>query len=309
MNGENKQPIKNNKSHKLHPAITSAIIIGACTVFAGLLAFLGYVIGFININKSSETMQTTFESSQQISNATNSIITSANESVTESTSTNKSTIEPTVARESVTESTFVKETVTETTIAKETAIEATTKPTPVKADFSDNFDSGANKAWEPLSGTWRVINGAYTADPTDENIIAYSMVGDQGWQDYSVDVDVSVLCQAGYPIILLIRSLDPGNGMQMEINCCSTKWLLYKNGTSTMIAEIKKGIPYECGTDNWKTSHIRIEAQGSFYTMYLNGANILQVQDNTYSYGRSGIGLQHYTDCPRFDNFKVSNLP
>jgi hypothetical protein len=135
------------------------------------------------------------------------------------------------------------------------------------------------------------------------------MVGDMGWRDYAIDVDLTVACQGGYPIILLIHSQDPGNGMQLHIDCCSTKWILYKNGNSQVIAESEIGVPFCCGGTCWENSHVRIEAKDDLYTMYLNGVRMLQVYDDTYQYGRAGVGTVCSHDCVKFDNFEVSEMP
>ena len=183
-----------------------------------------------------------------------------------------------------------------------------TEPSTVRAEFFDDFNKGPNSAWRPLSGSWRVVDGAYTADRSYPQVV-YSMVGDIGWRDYAIDVDVTVACQAGYPIVIAVHSLDPGNGVQMHIDCCDIEWLLYYNGESQVIAETDEGIPKCCGGLCWETSHIRIEAQENLYTMYLNGARMLQVYDDTYQYGRAGVGMECSNNCARFDNFEVSELP
>ncbi|MCL5986948.1 MAG: hypothetical protein M1371_10375 [Actinobacteria bacterium] len=287
MNKNLKQQPQNKKSI-WHDARIIAAIIGG--IFLLISTWLSVYLWDIFQPNTIETMfsnHTKLEQAQTISQTSIPITTKVEETTVESTATETTH----------TESTTYESASNEITSTESTLTEKTSIPLIVNASFSDNFNGNASSAWEPLSGTWRVINDAYTADPTGEQLTAYSMVGNLGWRDYKVDVDISVLCQGGYPIILLIRSLDPGNGMQMHIDCCYTRWLLYKNGTGTVIAEIDKGIPYECGTDNWTTSHVQIEATGSQYSMFLNGARILQVEDSTYSYGKSGVGLQCPFDC------------
>jgi hypothetical protein len=191
-----------------------------------------------------------------------------------------------------------------------------TVPPQVPASFSDNFDNGASSEWESYLGTWRVIDGEYTADHTNRPV--YSLVGNIGWRDYAVDVDVTSSCQAGYPITVLVRSVDAGNGIQMQVTCCSVKWTLYEYGNSHTIAS-KEGVGVEllgrCFGDcssSWHTTHVRVEARGDFYSVYLDGVRMLDVQDGTFQYGKTGIGLSCPPGegcCPRFDDFQVSALP
>ena len=181
----------------------------------------------------------------------------------------------------------------------------------INPEFSDNFDDGADSIWENVTGSWRVINGMYTADR--ERRTVYSLIGDKSWKNYAIDVDVSSLCQTGYPVVLLLNSVDIGNGMQMEVNCCEIKWVLYENGESTIIANERTGIDFSggCGFNNWIENHIRVETENNFYRVFVDGVKLLDVQDNTYDRGKSGIGLQcppAEGTCPRFDNFNIEPL-
>jgi cytoskeletal protein RodZ len=182
---------------------------------------------------------------------------------------------------------------------------ATPKPVTMPLPFEDDFKQGPRPEWEVVQGTWRMIDGTYATD--DDNRWSYAMVGDPSWQDYAVEVDFTVRCISGYGVAVLLRSSSPGEGMQFEFDCCDMQWVLWENGDSTVVATSDEGVPYYCGS--WTESQLRVEAKGSIYTAYLNGVQVLQVQDDTFARGLTGLGSQcDSTDC-RIQSFKVVPLP
>lgn len=180
---------------------------------------------------------------------------------------------------------------------------------PMPLPFEDNFDMGPRPEWEPVQGTWRMVDGAYAADDPGGRW-AYSMVGDVAWQDYAVEVDVAVRCLTMHwgQIGVLVRSKSPGEGIQFQNN----RWVLSSQGQSKVIAEANQGLPDACmgstGTTPWEVSHLRVEAHGNTYSAYINGVLVSRVQDGTFAAGRAGLGTTTSLEVSRFDDFVVVPL-
>lgn len=183
---------------------------------------------------------------------------------------------------------------------------STPRPIQVSLPFKDNFDEGPREEWEVIQGTWRMIDGTYG---TDKGGWAYSIVGDPGWEDYVVEVDVLSRCIAGYATGIFVRRTSPGNGLLFRFHCCDMKWILQQNGKSTTIAHVDDGIrSHGCGNMTWGSTHVKLEAKGNTYSTYVNGKLVNRVQDDTMSRGRVGLGTTRSSDRVRFDNFVVTAI-
>jgi hypothetical protein len=171
--------------------------------------------------------------------------------------------------------------------------------------FEDDFDEGPRPEWEPVLGAWRMVDGTYATDEADG--WAYTMVGDPGWRDYAVEVDLTVDCITGYPTAILLRSSGPGEGIRFEFDCCRMEWIVWHDGQSKSIATADRGLPYKC--HYWTTSRLRLEAEGNTYSAYLDGMLVVRVQDDSFAAGRAGLGTTHDSNIVRFDNFLIAPLP
>ena len=173
----------------------------------------------------------------------------------------------------------------------------TKSPSPIyPLPFEDNFDSGPKPEWQPLIGTWRMIDGTLTAD--EQNRWNMTFVGDERWKDYTVNVDV-LPYNWNWPIRILVRS-QGSSYMALETNCCNTYWILVTEGKEHVIAESEDGGLFS--QYPWRTNHFKIEVEDNIYTAYSNNVLLLRVQDHTLSNGRVGLAMNHST---RFDNFSV----
>jgi len=183
----------------------------------------------------------------------------------------------------------------------------TASPVMIVLPFDDSFDDGPRPEWESELGTWRMVDGTYATDG-DGHSWAYTMVGDPGWQDYAVEVDVVVRCISGYPVAVLLRSSGPGEGMRFQFDCCDMEWIISRSGQSSTIAVSDMDFPKVCGFTSWKTSRLRLEADGNMYSAYLNGELIVRVQDDTFAAGRVGLGTTYSSAVVRFDNLLVASV-
>lgn len=196
-----------------------------------------------------------------------------------------------------------------TVVAEETPTKPTPSPTPrpllVSLPFEDDFDMGPRAEWEPTQGTWRMVDSKYTADPGDTWSLTF--VGDVGWTDYAVDVDVFYYGEQGYflPVRIIVRAQD-GSYMALETGLSDTDWILVSEDGPRVIAHSDQGRLSHYG---WNKIHLKIEVKGTIYTAYSDGTMLLRVQDATFESGRVGLAFRYpIENTPRFDNFVVTEL-
>jgi uncharacterized protein YraI len=169
--------------------------------------------------------------------------------------------------------------------------------------FEDRFDPRPRTEWRPQSGTWRVVDGWYTADPADTWSV--TLAGDEGWTDYALDVDVRF-----YDWNFLVRVIVRASGgayLVLQTNCCGTDWILVGDGQERKLAHSSAaGLS---GGSGWRQNHLKVEVKGDIYIAYSDGIKLLQVQDTTLRNGRVGLATQYPFDTTtRFGNFSVTAL-
>lgn len=182
----------------------------------------------------------------------------------------------------------------------------TPSPVPVvlPLPFEDDFDLGPRQEWETLQGTWRMVDGSYTADARDT--WSTTVVGDATWRDYVVDVDVEYWSDFE-PIRVLVRCQGDSH-MAFEFDGRGGDWILVEGGGSRAIAHTEQDV-LRAGS-GWHQVHMRIEVDGSTFTAIADGATVLRVQDTTLASGKAGLAFESdYQNTPRFDNFTVTPLP
>jgi DNA-binding CsgD family transcriptional regulator len=199
-----------------------------------------------------------------------------------------------------------------TTLQPTAVAVATTQPTntsiPVPSmalPFEDSFDNGARPEWQPQSGVWRMVNGMYKADPSDD--MQVTLVGDDAWTDYAVDVDVHENGIGGYPVRVIVRA-QGGRYVALETACCESNLVVVGDGPDRIVAHSDTG-----GLKNrvyeWTQSHLRVEVRGDIYTAYSDGTLLFTAQEGTLTRGMVGLGMQcPYDEMPLFEDFQVTSL-
>jgi len=188
----------------------------------------------------------------------------------------------------------------------------TSTPTPrpilVSLPFEDNFDTGPRAEWQPILGTWRMVDGKYTADQSET--WSEALVGDVGWTDYAVDVDVFFHGATGKanPIRIIVRAQGTSY-MALTADCLDADWFLISEGESHMIGH-KDQAGLNCyHVHDWNQTHLRVEVRDAIYAAYKDGTLLLRVQDNTFTSGRVGLASKYrHENTTRFDNFRVTEL-
>lgn len=176
----------------------------------------------------------------------------------------------------------------------------------ISMPYSDTFDLRMKPEWDPLVGSWRVVDGHLTADNFDD--WARILTGDPGWQNYSIDVDVWADDWL-YPVQIIVRAQDSGY-LAMEINIHNTDFILFSDGVFTTIAHSDTGIDDHLEGGRYKrVYHLRVVADEDIFSVYVDGMRILQVQDTTFGWGRVGVAFRTFYDPTWFDNFTVTAIP
>lgn len=168
--------------------------------------------------------------------------------------------------------------------------------------FEDNFDSGLSDNWKTLTGTWRMVNGKLTADPSDQPSII--LVGDDNWSNYVVDVDVFNY-DWNYSVGIIVRA-SQGKYMVFQTNCCEANWIFANGASESIIAHSdERGLTFS-GFSGFAKNHIHLEVNGQMYTAYIDGKLYLQVQDSSLSNGKVGLKFQYpFENTTQFDNVKI----
>ena len=173
----------------------------------------------------------------------------------------------------------------------------------ISLPFNDNFDNGINSNWKVIAGTWRTVDGKLIADAgrNPSEII----VGDENWRNYIIEFDVYSKSAAGFPIGVIVRSMD-GNHLLFKTDCCNTEWILIAGTSEQTIAHLDDG-GLVFALQEFTISHVRVEVIDQTFTGYINGRQFLRVTDTTNATGAVGI----MSDTPHenrllFDNFVVA---
>lgn len=176
-------------------------------------------------------------------------------------------------------------------------------PSPALAlPFSDDFDDGARNEWEPLSGTWRTVDGEYTVTGS-QFTWAHSVVGDPNWTDYVVDVDYST--EHSYTRIALLVRASESSGLGMACILSHLEvlhWAVWGEDGWETLATKKLPQQYQ------KAGHLRVEVRGSRYSCG-DGSTKITLTDDSLERGAVGVGIHCRSDanCPLLDNFTVTS--
>ncbi|HMS00807.1 MAG TPA: hypothetical protein PKE62_16270 [Anaerolineales bacterium] len=171
----------------------------------------------------------------------------------------------------------------------------------INLPFADNFDLRLGKEWQPITGTWRIVNGNLTTDAVGgERLI---LIGDENWQNYAVDVD-AWSNEWFYPVKIIVRYQQRGY-LSFESTYYESNFVIHSGGNNQVIAHTETGTADFGGNRYGAMYHLRVEAIDDVFTAYINGNMVLQVQDGTYSIGRIGLAFDTSYEPNWFDNFRA----
>ena len=152
--------------------------------------------------------------------------------------------------------------------------------------FADNFADGLERWTVDRTGVWRTTRGMLRADLPDakqERSLLYT--GSEEWSDYAVDLDVCMVRGVDKGVIVRVQG-DQGIAVDLrgpgyqDVILNRREWPL---GRATAL------------NANSMWHHLRVEAQGHNYRVFVNGELKLDRLDGRRARPRGRIALAAYT--------------
>lgn len=166
--------------------------------------------------------------------------------------------------------------------------------------FQDPLTSNTN-GWanDPLHCFFR-DNGYHIQN----GYICYAPAGITDDVNISVDVaQINGSTSSAYGIIL--RTASQGNYYQFEINS-NSEWDFGKvanDKTFTALIHAKTSSALKGGLNT--TNHLMVSAKGTHFVLYINGTNVGEADDSTYTSGKSGLFCDKNSEAV-FTNFQMT---
>ena len=172
--------------------------------------------------------------------------------------------------------------------------------------FSDDFSKSALAGWKAdREGVWTVRDGVLRADlPDGRQEHSFLYAGSAEWSDYAVDLDVCAM-----------RGADKGLAVRVVQGLSGIGVDLRGPGYQDVILNRREWPMGKARALNANAvwHHLRVEARGHRYRIWVNGALALDKTDSKRSRDRGGIALAAYTggvgECTvYYDNVLVTSL-
>ena len=171
--------------------------------------------------------------------------------------------------------------------------------------FSTDFSDGM-RGWVPdRDSVWSVKNGSLRGDlPDVRQLHSFIYAGSSSWTDYVVDVDV-----------LGARGVDKGIAVRVE-NESGIGVDLRGPGYQDVLLHRRewKMASADVHNANGVWHHVKIEARGHRYRVWVDGTLLIDKEDPRHSRPKGRIALAAYTggtgqSTVYYDNVIVSELP
>ena len=174
--------------------------------------------------------------------------------------------------------------------------------------FADDFSHDSLAQWAPdRAGVWSTWRGMLRADlPDQKQLRSLIHTGDTSWTDVAVDLDVCMMRGVDKGVVVRVAG-DAGTGVDL------------RGGTYQDVVMYQREWPMgraRAMNANGTWNHLRVEARGNRYRVFVNGELKLDRMDsrNARSIRRSGsIALPAYTGgvglCTvYYDNIVVTQI-
>jgi hypothetical protein len=193
--------------------------------------------------------------------------------------------------------------------------------------YSDNFDSYATrkeaKYVSDMQGSFEVrpcaaghggqcLQQVAPVKPIEwqGDSDAFTLVGDPGWVDYTVSVDVNMQ-QAGVVTLLgraNIQKRPQRNQAAYQLRISNTgAWSIARNSSGGILTTLASGTRPALGLNSWH--NIKFGFAGNQLTATADGATLGSVNDRSFVSGNVGIGVVGY-QTNQFDNLSITpNAP
>ena len=174
--------------------------------------------------------------------------------------------------------------------------------------WQENFDNGLPDGWNAVSGEWKIEKDAYAEISGAQ--YAKTMFGDEGWTDYTVAVDVTLVKNVNVNAAgLLIRAdTDGDNGMRFWIRtdqhkCQFSRW------KENQFEHIVAPLPVE--PEVGKTHRLKVVAEGQNYQCFVDDELLFEGDDDMKFRDSGRIGFITFEANVHFDNLSIDgeNIP
>jgi len=150
--------------------------------------------------------------------------------------------------------------------------------------FADDFSNDLSRWESDSSETWTVWRGLLRADlPDRKQARSFLYAGSESWRDYALDFDVCGM-----------RGVDKGGVIRVQ-NTTGFAIDLRGGTYQDIVAHIREWPVGKARVTNangtW--SHVRMEARGERFRVYVNGERLIERNDSRRPAGR--IALAAYT--------------
>ncbi|MDE0085541.1 MAG: DUF1080 domain-containing protein [Candidatus Poribacteria bacterium] len=169
--------------------------------------------------------------------------------------------------------------------------------------WEENFNNGLPDGWEEISGEWKIEDDAY-AETSGESVYAKTMFGDDGWTDYTVEVDVTLVksVKANAAGVLIRADAKGDNGMRFWIRadqhkCQVSRWKKnkFEHIATALPAEPKIG----------KTHRLKIVGEGQNYQFFVDDKLMFEGEDDTKFRDNGRIGFIAIEALVQYDNLVI----
>jgi galactosylceramidase len=187
-------------------------------------------------------------------------------------------------------------------------------PMPYSSTFENDTEGQLPRYFQDQAGVFEVhrrrdgkgncIKQVMTQQGTEwgsSNTFVGSVIGDTAWTDYSVSVDVNILENTGYALIMgrlteMNRGSGPPSGYWLKV-IDSYKCELYAGEIKIASAESKTGI------SSFTWHNLKLVFKGQNIRVLIDNSELINIANNRYTHGLAGIGCGY--NLTEFDNFEI----
>jgi len=171
--------------------------------------------------------------------------------------------------------------------------------------FSDDFTRETLKPWVPdRAGVWTIKRGMLRADlPDQKQVRSLIHVGDSAWTDIAVDLDVCMMRGVDKGVVVRLIG-TAGTGVDLRGGSYQDV-VMYERDNSMGRSRATNA--------NGQWNHLRVEARGNRYRVFVNGELKLDRVDTRSGRRAGSIALPAYTggvgQCTvYYDNVVVTQI-